>query len=440
MSLKSTAKVVALVGRPNVGKSTLFNRILGEQRAITDDISGVTRDRHYAEAEWAGKSFTIIDTGGFVPKSSDIIERAVKEQTKIAIDEADAVVFMVDASTGPTPLDYEIAEVIRKTEKKVFLIANKVDGPKAEAAASEFYSLGLGSPWPISALIGRNIGDFLDLLVKDFIVNGAREEADLRTKIAILGRPNVGKSSLVNALLGKERSIVMAKPGTTRDSIDATLRYEGDEFVIIDTAGLRKSSASKESIEFFSTIRTLRSIGRCDVAVVLIDATMGLEKQDHRIAGAVAERKKGLLLAVNKWDLAEKSERTVQEYEKWLRRKLKMLDYAPIVFISAKMKQRIYKVLEFSKQIRREREKRVATHQLNQFLLKEIATSPPATPTGKDIKIRYCTQVKTAPPVFTFFANEPKLVQTEYKRFLENKIRKQFGFEGVPLTINFKRK
>jgi len=436
----SSGRVVALIGRPNVGKSTLFNRIIGEQRAIVHDVSGVTRDRHYAEAEWSGKSFTVIDTGGFVPRSSTLIERAVREQTAMAIEEADKVVFLVDAREGPTPLDFDIAQVIRKYDRRVILAANKVDSENAEASAAEFFRLGLGTPFPISALTGRNIGDFLDLLVKDFQGDGKEEAVEPRTKIAIVGRPNVGKSSLVNSLLGKPRAIVTEIPGTTRDSIDSVLHHRGEEFILIDTAGLRKRSAVKESIEFFGTIRTLRSIGRCDVAVALIDASLGLEKQDLRIIGSVAERKKGIVIAVNKWDLVEKDSRTAQEYERAMKRRLRMFNYAPILFVSAKTKQRIFDIVELCKRIRSEREKTIETHTLNQVLLKEIERTPPSSPTGKEIKIKYVTQVKAAPPVFAFFANDPKSIPSEYRRFLENKLRKHFGFDGVPISIVFKQK
>lgn len=440
MSHEAGHKVVALIGRPNVGKSTLFNRILGEQRAIVHDISGVTRDRHYADAEWAGKRFTLIDTGGFIPKSNDLIERAIREQTAMAIEEADAVVLLVDAQTGPTPLDFEIAEVIRKYDKKVLLAANKVDGPKAEVTTAEFYRLGLGSPYPVSALTGRNVGDFLDRLVKDFHTNGVEEETESRIKVAIIGRPNVGKSSLANALLGKPRSIVTEIPGTTRDSIDSVLRHAGQEFLLIDTAGVRKRHAVKESIEFFGTIRTLRSIGRCDVAVVLIDATQGLGKQDLRIVSLVAERKKGIVIAVNKWDLVEKNERTALEFERTIKRRLRMYSYAPILFVSAKTKQRIYQILELSKQVSDQRMRTIETSALNKVLLREIELFPPSSASGKEIKIKYVTQVKSAPPVFAFFANNPTLVSTDYIRFIENRIRQHFGFIGVPISIVFKKK
>jgi GTP-binding protein len=432
-------KVIAVIGRPNVGKSTLFNRILGAQRAIVHDIAGVTRDRHYAEAEWAGRSFTIIDTGGFIPKSADAIEQAVREQAMMAIEEADAVIFVLDAAAGPTALDYDIADSIRKTAKKVLLTANKVDSQKSEPAIAEFYSLGLGPPFPVSALTGRNIGDFLDHLVEDLQPNSVVEKVESRTNLAIVGRPNVGKSTLVNALLGRQRVIVTETPGTTRDSVDSALRHNGEEFLLIDTAGLRKRAAAKESIEFFSTIRTLRSISRCDVAVVLVDANLGIERQDLRIISEVVERKKGIIVAVNKWDLIENASARTDGYTRAVKSRLRMFDYVPVLLISARTKENVNQILEVSKRVRDQRQKRIDTHTLNDILLKEIKVSPPSSGTGKEAKIRHITQVRSSPPIFVFFTNQPSLIKTDYARFLEGRIRKHFGFIGVPITISFKR-
>lgn len=433
--------IVAIVGRPNVGKSTLFNRIIGERDAIVDPKSGVTRDRHYGTAEWNGKKFTIIDTGGYVPDSDDIFESAIREQVQIAIDEADVIIFLVDALSGVTPIDIEIAKILRQTKKKVILAVNKIDNEKLEILSSQFYELGLGDPFPISAMHGRKVGDFLDEVVKDFVEsNGQEEENKNQIKVAIVGQPNVGKSSFVNAVIGENRIIVTDIPGTTRDSIDTAFKYNDSEFILIDTAGLRKKSKIKESIEFYSAIRALKAIERCDVAVVMLDATCGLERQDLRIIGEAAELKKGIIIAVNKWDLVEKNSNTALEYEHALRERLKVFDYIPIIFISAKTKQRIFKVLDLAKIVYEERNKRIKTSELNKVLFPIVKETPPPAVSGKEIKIKYVTQVKTSPPVFAFFANFPDDIPEHYKRFLENKIRQHFGFVGVPLTIVFKKK
>lgn len=433
--------IVAIVGRPNVGKSTLFNRIIGERDAIVDPKSGVTRDRHYGQAEWNGKKFTVIDTGGYVPDSDDVFESAIREQVQIAIDEADVIVFVVDAITGVTPIDIEIAKILRQTKKKVILAVNKIDNDKLELYSSQFYELGLGEPFSISALHGRKVGDFLDEVVKDLPEKVEEtEEGKNRIKVAVVGQPNVGKSSFVNAILGENRIIVTDIPGTTRDSIDMTFRYNDTEFVLIDTAGLRRRSKIKESIEFYSAIRALKSVERCDVAVVMLDATCGLERQDLRIIGEAADLKKGIIIAVNKWDLIEKDSNTALEYEHALKERLKVFDYVPILFISAKTKQRIFKVLDLAKIVYDERNKKIKTSELNKVLFPIVKETPPPAVSGKEIKIKYVTQVKTAPPVFAFFANFPDDIPEHYKRFLENKIREHFGFIGVPVTIVFKKK
>jgi len=431
--------LVALVGRPNVGKSTLFNRIIGRREAIVHDLPGVTRDRNYAEAEWAGKAFSLVDTGGYVPASEDIMEIAIREQAQIAIEEADVVIFVVDAETGLLPTDVELANILRKTKKRVVLAVNKIDGDREESTLGEFFALGLGEPYSISALVGRKIGDLLDAVTRDF-TETLEEKADPRLKLAVIGKPNVGKSSFVNALLQEDRHIVTEVPGTTRDPIDAVLKYYGEEILLIDTAGLRRKGKIRESIEFYSAIRTLKSIDRCDVAIVLVDATQGLEHQDLRIIDTAAERKRGVMIAVNKWDLIEKDDSTARAFERALKERLRMYDFVPIVFISALTRQRIYKVIEIAKQVDAEQNKRIPTNELNTKLGADIKTYPPRSKSGREIKIKYITQVKAKPPVFAFFCNEPKLIDDNYRRYLQNKIRDHFSFSGVPILLSFKQK
>jgi GTPase len=432
--------LVVIVGRPNVGKSTLFNRLVGKRDAIVDDVSGVTRDRIYGEADWAGKNFRVIDTGGYVPLSEDVFETAIREQVEIAISEADSILFVVDIRDGILPIDKDIVNLLRNSGRDFFLIVNKADSPNFDAAAAEFYSLGVKKTYPVSALSGRNLGDLLDEVTAGFSEEESPEE-DPRLKIAIVGRPNVGKSSLVNSLLGQERSIVTDIPGTTRDSIDTILKYYGEEFILIDTAGLRKKKKVQESIEFYSNIRSLKAIGECDVAVVLLDSIIGLEKQDQKIIDEVVRWRKGLILAVNKWDLVEKESGTSALYEKAIYQKMGAIDYAEVIFISALTKQRIFKLIELSKQVNEERKKKIPTKELNDFLLPEIEKSPPpTTPSGKEVKIKYITQIGIHYPIFAFFCNYPKNVADNYKRFLEKLIRSQWGFKGVPMTLSFKSK
>jgi GTP-binding protein len=433
--------LVVIVGRPNVGKSTLFNRLVGKRSAIVHDESGVTRDRNYGEAEWSGKYFNLIDTGGYVPESSDLFETAIREQVEIAISESDVVLFVVDVRTGVNPMDVEIANMLRSSGKDYYLLVNKVDSAQYEASAAEFYSLGVKKLYDISAIAGRKIGDLLDDITASFPVLTEEERTDPRLKIAMVGRPNVGKSSLTNALLGYDRSIVTNIPGTTRDSINSVLKYYGREIVLVDTAGLRKKKKVDESVEFFSTIRSLKAVGECDVAVIMTDAQLGLEKQDFKILEEAIRWRKGIILAVNKWDLIEKDTNTAKKFEDDIRDKLGGIDYLPVIFISALTKQRIYKLIDFALQVNEERKKKIPTSELNDILLPEIEkTPPPTTGTGKEVKIKYITQVGEHYPVFLFFANFPKFIPDNYKKFLEKLIRKHFSFTGVPFTISFKSK
>jgi GTP-binding protein len=433
--------IVAVVGRPNVGKSTLFNRILGRKDAIVEAVAGVTRDRHYGEAEWAGKEFSLIDTGGFVPDSSDLFELAIREQAEIAIEEADVIVFVVDSRDGILSVDLEIADMLRRAQKRVILLVNKCDNDKADQESVMFWELGLGEPHPVSAMNGRRIGDALDAITESFPQVEAEESEERGPlKVALIGRPNVGKSSITNALLGQDRTIVTPIAGTTRDSIDSTLKYYGEEVILIDTAGLRKRKQVHDSIELYSILRTVRAIERCDVAVIVIDATIGLERQDARIIGEAAEKKKGLIIAVNKWDLVEKDTMTSKRFEDAIREEIPTFDYIPIVFISAVTKQRVTKLIELAKRVDEERHKRISTSKLNDVILEAIKTQPPPAVKGKDLRINFIQQPQAAPPVFLCYTNHPELMPDNYTRYLERVIRREFEFEGVPITLVFKQK
>lgn len=432
--------LVAIVGRPNVGKSTLFNRLLGKREAIVDDKSGVTRDRNYGEGDWNGKRFRLIDTGGYVPDSSDLFETAIREQVELAIDEADSIIFLVDVKSGVNPFDKIIIDMLRQSNKKYFLVVNKVDAEVHVAAASEFYSMGVKTVYDISALSGRHTGDLLDDITKDFLTEDLIE-ADKRLKIAIVGRPNVGKSSLTNSLLGLERSIVTDIPGTTRDSLDSVLKYYGEEIILVDTAGLRKKKKVDESIEFFSNLRTFKAISESDVTILLLDAGTGFEKQDQKIIDEVIRWRRGLIIAINKWDLIEKETNTAREFEVSIKEKLGTVDFAPVIFISALTKQRIFKLIDLSKKVQSERVKKIPTAELNDTLLPEIERNPPpASPTGKEVKIKFISQVGEHYPIFLFFSNFPKHIPDNYRRFLERLIRRTYGFEGVPITVSFRQK
>ncbi len=440
--------IVALVGRPNVGKSTLFNRLIGERRAIVQNEPGTTRDRVYGSLEWNGVEFTIIDTGGLqedadLPEDETELRRLIARQTRnqasIAITEADAIVLVTDARTGPTPQDTEIAEMLRRANKPVVLAANKAERSDVRFDAYEFYNLGLGEPIPISAYHGNGTGDLLDRVVEELPNADELEEDEVEgPNIAIVGRPNVGKSRLLNALLGQERAIVSDEPGTTRDSLDTVIDWEGDQITLIDTAGIRRRGRVDEGIERFSVMRSMRAIDRADVVLLVIDATEDFTAQDLHIAGYVEEQKKGMVVVVNKWDLVEKDTYTMNDYRDRARRQLDFMPYAPIVFISAKTGQRVGKVLETAMEVIRERYRRVSTAALNKVLKEAVAKHPPPSKPGKWVRFFYATQADVAPPTFVFFSNEPKMIHFSYRRYIENEMREAFGFAGTPLRISFR--
>lgn len=431
--------LVVIVGRPNVGKSTLFNRLTKSNDAIVDDVSGVTRDRIYGESDWNGKVFRVMDTGGYVPDSEELFETAIREQVEIALTEADAILFVTDGRLGVSPIDREISRLLRSSAKPSLVLVNKLDSSELGLNKSEFYSLGMEDVFDIAALSGRNLGDMLDELISQLEFGEDFDEEDERLRLAIIGKPNVGKSSLTNALLGYDRSIVTNIPGTTRDSIDSVLKYYGQEIVLIDTAGLRRKTKIKESIEFYSNVRTYRALWESDVSIVMLDAENGLEKQDQKIIQEAVRRRKGIIIAINKWDLIEKDDKTALEYEKELKYKLGSADFVPFIFISALTKQRIYKLIDLAIEVDTERKKKIPTNQLNDDILEEIRrTPPPATPTGREVKIKYVTQVGEHYPIFLFFANECKYIPDSYRRFLEKTLRRKYGFKGVSITVSFK--
>ena len=438
-----TKPIIAIVGRPNVGKSTLFNRLVGERQAIVQNEPGTTRDRVYGTAEWGSAEFTIIDTGGLQDEdeirssSESEIARSTRTQARVAIDEADVIVMLVDAKNGLTAGDAEIADLLRRADKPTILVANKADSMERRDAAVEFYEIGLGEPLPVSAYHGNGTGDLLDRIVESLPEVDEEEETE-GTRIAIVGRPNVGKSRLLNSLLGQERSIVSDVPGTTRDSLDTELTWEGQPVILIDTAGIRRRGRVEQGIERYSVMRSMRAIDRADIVLLVIDATEDFTAQDLHIAGYVEEQKKGLVVIVNKWDLVEKNPTTMEEYRSRAARQLDFAAYAPLVFISAKLGQRVDRVLEMAFRVVAEREKRISTSALNKLMREAVAKHQPPSRPGKWVKFFYATQADIAPPTFVFFCNDPKQIHFGYRRYMENELRAAFGFVGSPLRISFR--
>ncbi len=433
--------VVAIVGRPNVGKSTLVNRLVGNRKSIVDDLPGVTRDRIYFDAEWQSKIFTVIDTGGIIPGENDDIMVSVFNQAKIACEEADKIIFLTDGKEGVNPIDYDIANILRQSGKPVYLAVNKIDNPASFLLANDFYSLGIGNPMAISALHGSGgVGDLLDTVTEDFSQD-IEEEKENRIKIAIVGRPNAGKSSVVNSLLNEKRVIVSDVSGTTRDSIDSFVTYKDKDFVIVDTAGIRKKSKVDWGVEKFAVDRAIRSIRSCDVALLVIDATEGISDQDKKIASIITEAGKGIIIAVNKWDLIEnKKSDTVNKFSKKLSNDIPFLEFAPKIFISALTKQRLNNIFEEAEKVYAECTKRISTGFLNKIIKEAYMLNPPVSQKGKRLKIMYVTQTGIQPPNIVIFANNSDLLKDSYKRYLENKLREAFGFFGTPLKISVRER
>lgn len=431
--------IVAVVGRPNVGKSTFFNRMVGGRHAIVDETAGVTRDRIYGKSDWNGIEFSIIDTGGYVINSDDIFEGEIRKQVAIAIEESDVILFLVDAQTGITVMDMAVAEILRKSHKKVFVVANKVDNNNLRLNATEFYNFGLGDPYCVSSISGMGTGDLLDDIVKEFINQEPQEEIDI-PKIAIVGRPNVGKSSLINALVGEERNIVTPIAGTTRDSIYSRYNKFGHDFFLIDTAGLRKKTKVTEDLEFYSVMRSIRAIENADICILLIDATLGFEGQDQNIYNLIIKNRKGVVVVVNKWDLVEKDNKTTDQYTKAIKEIMAPFQDVPIIFTSTITKQRLLKVFETAMEVYENRNRRIQTSKLNDFLQETIEAYAPPAYKGKHIKIKFATQLPTHTPSFAFFCNLPQYIRDPYKRYMENRLRENFNFTGVPIQIFFRQK
>jgi len=436
------ANIVAIVGRPNVGKSTFFNRLVEQRKAIEDNLSGVTRDRHYGHAQWGGKFFSVIDTGGYVTGSDDVYEAEIRKQVKLAVEEASVILFLVDCIDGLTDMDKEFANELRSTQKPIYIIANKADTQERMFMANEFYQLGLGEEriYPIAAVSGSGTGDLLDQLITHFDDEGIEDPEAGIPKIAILGRPNVGKSSFLNALLGTERTIVTNEAGTTRDAINTHYTLYGKNFIITDTAGIRKKSRVKEDIEFYSVMRSLRTLEDSDVIIVMVDASRGLEAQDVNLISLAIKNNKGVMIMVNKWDLIEKDHKTMDKFKQNMMEKLGENKWIPIIFTSMLTKQRIFQAIELAVQVYDNKTRKIPTSQLNDKILPEIERYPPPAWKGKYIKIKYITQLPTKNPVFAFFCNLPQYLKAPYTRYLENRIRENFDFQGVPIKISYKRK
>lgn len=433
--------IVAIVGRPNVGKSTLFNRLTGTRKAIVNEMAGVTRDRNYGKAEWNGVEFSVIDTGGYAVQSDDIFEDEIRKQVMIAIEEADAILFVVDVQHGITDLDQTVARLLRRTNKKVYLVANKADNSTLMFEASEFYSLGIGDMvYPISSANGSGTGEILDALVGDFIPKPEDEDEDHLPRIAFVGRPNVGKSSTVNALIGEDRNIVTDIAGTTRDSIHTRYQRFGYDFIMVDTAGVRRKARVHEDLEFYSVMRSIRTIESADVCVLILDATRGVEAQDLSIFTLLQNNRKGAVIMVNKWDLIDKETNTLKEFEEEIRRRIAPFTDIPLIFTSALNKQRLIKVLETALEVYENRKRKITTSELNKVMLKAIEANNPPSVKGKFIRIKYVTQLPTLAPSFAFYCNLPQYIKEPYKRYLENQIRKNWDFSGVPIQIFIRKK
>ncbi len=428
------------MGRPNVGKSTLFNRLVGQRQAIVDSTAGTTRDRHYGKTDWNGKEFSVIDTGGYTVNSEDVFEDEIRRQVMLAIDEADVILFLVEVTTGITDLDMMMADILRRTSKKVILVCNKVDNNDQIYSSHEFYSLGLDAPYCISSMSGSGTGDLMDAILAALPEDAAADRAEDLPRITVVGRPNVGKSSLTNALLGEERNIVTSIAGTTRDSIHTRYNKFGMDFYLVDTAGMRKKGKVTEDLEFYSVMRSIRAIENSDVCILMLDASQGLEAQDLNIHNLIVRNRKGCVIVVNKWDLIEKGSNTMKEWREQLEKRLAPFSDIPIIFTSVLNKQRIFDVLQTAIRVYESRRRRIPTSELNDYILPVIENYPPPTTKGKYIRIKYATQLPTPTPQFAFFVNLPQYIKEPYRRFIENNIREHWDFSGVPMQIYFRQK